>query len=191
MDCADAGSDSASQAMARNRREVIFVRRSCRFWLAFVVLASEPNYKYYGRVGKPGPQVVTLPLSSTKVGSTMKSTSVFAALVVSFGLAAGNADAAKRFGGGGNVGKQRPAPTATKEASASPTPSQAAPAATPASPPPKPSFMSRWGGMLAGLGIGVLLASLFGAQMGPIVGLLLGALLIGFIGCMIVRLIVR
>ena len=122
----------------------------------------------------------------------MKSTSVFVALVVSLGLATGNAEAAKRFGGGGNLGKQRPAPTATKEAAPSPTPAQAAPgtpAATPAAPAPKPSFMSRWGGMLAGLGIGVLLASLFGAQMGPIVGLLLGALLIGFIGFMIYRLI--
>ena len=127
----------------------------------------------------------------------MKTTSIFVALVVSLGLAAGNADAAKRFGGGGNLGKQRPAPTATKEAAPSPTPSQPAqaapgtpaPAATPATPAPKPSFMSRWGGMLAGLGIGVLLASLFGAQMGPIVGLLLGALLIGFIGFMIYRLV--
>jgi predicted lipid-binding transport protein (Tim44 family) len=37
--------------------------------------------------------------------------------------------------------------------------------------------MQRWGGLLAGLGIGVLLASLFGAQMGPIVGLLLAGIL--------------
>ena len=124
----------------------------------------------------------------------MKSTSVFVALIVSLGLAAGNAEAAKRFGGGGNLGKQRPAPTATKEAAPSPTPSQpaqaapGAPAATPAAPAPKPSFMSRWGGLLAGLGIGALLASLFGAQMGPMVGLLLGALLIGFIGFMLYRL---
>jgi predicted lipid-binding transport protein (Tim44 family) len=39
--------------------------------------------------------------------------------------------------------------------------------------------MSRWGGLLAGLGIGVLLASLFGAQMGPVIGLLLAILLAG------------
>jgi predicted lipid-binding transport protein (Tim44 family) len=44
-------------------------------------------------------------------------------------------------------------------------------------PPAKPSFMQRWGGLLAGLGMGALLASLFGAQMGPIVGMLLFGLL--------------
>jgi predicted lipid-binding transport protein (Tim44 family) len=37
--------------------------------------------------------------------------------------------------------------------------------------------MQRWGGLLAGLGIGVLLSSLFGAQLGPIVGMILFALL--------------
>jgi predicted lipid-binding transport protein (Tim44 family) len=37
--------------------------------------------------------------------------------------------------------------------------------------------MGRWGGLLAGLGIGVLLASLFGAQLGPIIGLLLAVML--------------
>jgi predicted lipid-binding transport protein (Tim44 family) len=95
-----------------------------------------------------------------------------------------DAEAARRFGGGGNLGKQRPAPTATKEATppasqpgqASPAAPAPAPAAAPATIPPKPSFMQRWGGVLAGLGIGVLLASLFGAQMGPIIGMLLAVL---------------
>ena len=32
--------------------------------------------------------------------------------------------------------------------------------------------MSRWGGLLAGLGIGALLGSMFGSQMGPLVGML-------------------
>ena len=103
------------------------------------------------------------------------------AMVCSFGLASLDAEAAKRFGGGSNIGKQRAAP-AQREA----TPNQAAPAqpaatpASPAAPAAKPSFMSRWGGLLAGLGIGALLASMFGAQMGPIIGmLLLGLLLAG------------
>ena len=109
----------------------------------------------------------------------MKKTLSFLILALSLGLASMDSDAAKRFGGGGNLGKQR-ATNTQREA----TPAQAqpaaptAPAATPAGlPPPKPSFMQRWGGMLAGLGIGVLLASLFGAQMGPIVGLLLAGVL--------------
>jgi predicted lipid-binding transport protein (Tim44 family) len=119
----------------------------------------------------------------------MKKTLSFLILALSLGLASMDSDAAKRFGGGGNLGKQRATPTQSAPAS---TPAQAspaapaAPAATPPSmPPPKPSFMQRWGGMLAGLGIGVLLASLFGAQMGPIVGLLLAGVLaivvIGFL----------
>jgi predicted lipid-binding transport protein (Tim44 family) len=111
----------------------------------------------------------------------------FLILALSLGIASMDSDAARRFGGGGNLGKQRATPTQP-----TPAPSQAqpvapvAPAATPAGmPPPRPSFMQRWGGMLAGLGIGVLLASLFGAQMGPIVGLLLAGVLaivvIGFL----------
>ena len=101
------------------------------------------------------------------------------AIACSFSLTSFDVEAAKRFGGGSNIGKQRPAPT-QKEAA----PNQAAPAqpaatpATPAAPAAKPSFMSRWGGLLAGLGIGALLASMFGAQMGPIVGMLLMGLLV-------------
>lgn len=111
----------------------------------------------------------------------MKKTALALIATLALALAAGDASAAKRFGGGSNLGKQRPAPTAreaTKDTAAAPTtpakPAQAAP--TPA-PQPQPSFLSRWGGLLAGLGIGALLASLFGAQGGPIVGMLLMALL--------------
>jgi predicted lipid-binding transport protein (Tim44 family) len=100
-------------------------------------------------------------------------------LTLSLGLAAMDADAARRFGGGGNLGKQRPAPT-MREAAPQSAPSQAArpaqqatPAATPgAAAQPKPSFMSRFGGLLAGLGIGALLGSLFG-HMGGMGGLLM------------------
>jgi predicted lipid-binding transport protein (Tim44 family) len=104
---------------------------------------------------------------------TLVSLVVFA---LTLSLASIDADAARRFGGGGNLGKQRPAPT-MKEATPSgapATPTQAAkpaqPAATPGAttPPvqPKPSFMSRFGGLIAGLGIGALLGSLFGGHLG-------------------------
>jgi predicted lipid-binding transport protein (Tim44 family) len=123
----------------------------------------------------------------------MKTALKLAAGVLMLALASLNVDAAKRFGGGGNLGKQRPAPTMKETAPAAP----AAPAATPAGQPAtaagaagaaaKPSFMSRWGGLLAGLGIGVLLASLFGAQMGPIIGMLLMVLLVAAVGFMLYR----
>ena len=132
----------------------------------------------------------------------MKRLSLALAAVLTLGIAAFDADAARRFGGGGNVGKQRPAPTAKEAApaqSATPPastpagqPAQAAPkapaAAAPAAPAAKPSFMQRWGGLLAGLGIGALLASLFGAQLGPIIGMLLAVLLVAAIAFALYRL---
>ena len=110
------------------------------------------------------------------------------------GLFAAEADAARRFGGGGNLGKQRPAPT-QREATPAPAqpPAQAAPA-TPAAAgagaaaAAKPSFMQRWGGLLAGLGIGMLLTSLFGAQLGPIIGMLLLGLIVAAVAFMLYRL---
>ncbi len=106
------------------------------------------------------------------------------ALFLAVGLASLDADAARRFGGGGSFGKQRAIPAqrqATPPAPAAPNQATAAkPAAAPAAAgaaAAKPSFMGRWGGLLAGLGIGVLLASLFGAQLGPIIGLLLAVML--------------
>ena len=110
-------------------------------------------------------------------------------LVASFfalGLAAPDADAARRFGGGSSLGKQRAAPTQMKEAPAtSPaTPAQAAPAAapktaTPATPAAQPGFMSRFGGLIAGLGIGALLASVFGGGLGGLGGFLMMLLVAG------------
>ena len=101
----------------------------------------------------------------------MKKLLSFMIVALSLGLGSFDADAAKRFGGGGNLGKQRATPTqreATPPSAAPAAPNQAAKPAAPApgaTPPiaPKPSFMQRWGGLLAGLGIGVLLSSLFGA----------------------------
>ena len=116
----------------------------------------------------------------------MKRTLSAFALVLAFGAASLDADAARRFGGGSNIGKQRAVPTqkqATPPPAATPAPGQAAPAAAPAAAgagaaaAAKPSFMGRWGGLLAGLGIGMLLTSLFGAQMGPIIGMILAVLL--------------
>lgn len=106
----------------------------------------------------------------------MKTFASLMVLALTLSLASIDADAARRFGGGGNLGKQRPAPT-MKEAtpsSAAATPAQAARPAQPATAPgattppiqPKPSFMGRFGGLLAGLGIGALLGSLFGGNMG-------------------------
>ena len=117
----------------------------------------------------------------------MKRLLSLAALVLSFGLATLDAEAARRFGGGGNIGKQRATPT-QREATpaqqpgapaqqAAPAKPGAAPGAAGAAAAAKPSFMSRWGGLLAGLGIGVLLASLFGPQLGPIIGLILAVML--------------
>ena len=108
-------------------------------------------------------------------------------LTLSLGLASQDADAARRFGGGGNLGKQRPAPT-MREATPQPAPSapsqaarpaqQATPAATPGTAAqPKPGFMSRFGGLIAGLGLGALLGSLFGGHLGGMGGLLMLLLL--------------
>lgn len=110
----------------------------------------------------------------------MKTLLAVAVLAVSLAIASADADAARRFGGGGNLGRQRPAPT-MREATPQPAPQaptqsakpqpSTAPTATPAPvPQPKPSFMSRFGGLLAGLGIGALLGSLFG-HMGGMGGL--------------------
>jgi len=101
----------------------------------------------------------------------MKRTLAFLVFLLCLGLASVDADAARRFGGGGNLGRQRPAPTmreAPREAAPSaPSSSRATqPQATPAPglPPPRPSFMQRWGGLITGLGLGALLGSIFGGH---------------------------
>src|ERR1700686_2329470 len=111
----------------------------------------------------------------------MKNFLALALVMLTLIAASIDADAARRFGGGNNIGKQRVTPTAPASSAAAPaTPSgtaapatSPAPAAAPGALPAKPSFMSRWGGLLAGLGIGALLATMFGAQMGPAIGMLL------------------
>ena len=111
------------------------------------------------------------------------------------------ADAQSRMGRGRNLGKQRPAPM-QQEAAKPPVAAPGTPANAPAAAPanaanpgatapavaPKPSFMQRWGGLLAGLGIGALLASLFGAQLGPIIGMLLLGLILAAVVFMLYRL---
>lgn len=88
--------------------------------------------------------------------------SLFFVALVSFGLVVQDADA-KRFGGGGNVGKQR---STTSQQTA--TPPKPAPAAAPT---PAPSGASKWLGPLAGLAAGGLLASMFmGGGLGGLAG---------------------
>jgi predicted lipid-binding transport protein (Tim44 family) len=130
----------------------------------------------------------------------MKNFLAFAMLSLTFVAVSLDADAAKRFGGGNNIGKQRATPnnTAAPGNAAAPaapggtaapsTPAAPAPTAAPGALPAKPSFMGRWGGLLAGLGIGALLATMFGAQMGPIMGLLLVGLFFAAAAFMVVRL---
>ncbi len=66
------------------------------------------------------------------------------------------------------------APTA---APAPASPAQATP--TPAAPLAKPSFMSRFGGLIAGLGLGALLGSLFSGGLGGMGGILMLLLVAG------------
>ena len=105
---------------------------------------------------------------------------LFFVALISFGLTAQDADA-RRMGGGSSIGKQRPAPTMKEAAPAKPA--QATPTTpsttTPAAPAPKPSFMSRFGGLIAGLGIGALLASAFGGGLGGLGGFLMMLLVAG------------
>jgi predicted lipid-binding transport protein (Tim44 family) len=110
----------------------------------------------------------------------MKITTMLSAALaaLAIGLIPFDADA-KRFGGGSSLGKQRSAPTSTTTAKeAAPAPAKAAPASTAATPPAQPGFMSRFGGLIAGLGIGALLGSLFGGSgiAGFLVMLLVAAL---------------
>jgi predicted lipid-binding transport protein (Tim44 family) len=125
----------------------------------------------------------------------MKKSIAFLIFVLTLGLAALDADAARRFGGGGNLGRQRPAPTlreAPREAPA-PAPSRSAqPAPAPAPgmtppPAPRPSFMQRWGGVLAGLGLGALLGSLFGGHLGGAAGSLIMLLILAALVYMVIR----
>ena len=79
--------------------------------------------------------------------------------VAGLAFAADDAEAAKRLGGGGNVGKQRSG--ITQQQAAPKAPAQQQGQAAPATPAPQPSGMSRWLGPLAGLALGAGLAALF------------------------------
>ena len=113
----------------------------------------------------------------------MKIPTLLLAAIAALALALAPVEAdAKRFGGGSSLGKQRAAPTQMKEAAPAPAkPAQAAPAAAPAAgtPPAQPGFMSRFGGLIAGLGIGALLASLFSGGLGGLGSFLLMLLVAG------------
>jgi predicted lipid-binding transport protein (Tim44 family) len=104
-------------------------------------------------------------------------------LAAALAVGAADADAARRLGGGGSIGRQSSNVTqrqATSPAPAAPTVpanAQRAPdaAATPAAPQPR----SRWGGMLGGLAAGLGLAALAHALgFGPAFGSLMLVLLL-------------
>lgn len=82
----------------------------------------------------------------------MKNTIMFLVALLGLSLAAVDADAARRLGGGTSIGRQR---------QITPTPKAPAPSAAPAAPAQQPSGMSKWLGPLAGLALGAGLASLF------------------------------
>jgi predicted lipid-binding transport protein (Tim44 family) len=97
--------------------------------------------------------------------------------ILTFSLLAFDADAARRLGGGGNIGAQR---NMTAQPPAKP-PAQQAQQAAPATPAPaaQPSGMSKWLGPLAGLALGAGLASLFmnNGMAGALGGILMMVLL--------------
>lgn len=105
---------------------------------------------------------------------------ILATTVLALSLTVMDADA-KRLGGGSSIGKQRSSPAVQQQTQKTPSqataPTQtAAPIATPAAPMAKPSFMQKWGGMIAGIGMGALLGHLLGssfAGMGGILNVLL------------------
>jgi len=109
-----------------------------------------------------------------------------AALVLGFTLTTGDAEAARRLGGGSSSGMQRQAVTPNKATNAAPTQQQAAaPAAAPQA-QPKRSWMGPLAGLAAGLGLAAL-ASHFGFGEGlanmMMIGLLVMAVImvIGFV----------
>ena len=114
--------------------------------------------------------------------------SVFA-LVFSFGVFVEDAEAAKRLGGGGNVGAQRSITSTPKQATP-PTQQQAAPAAAgKAAPAPAAAPAgNRWLGPLAGLAAGLGLGYLF-SQGG--LGGMMSALLMGLVAVVVVVMLMR
>ena len=117
----------------------------------------------------------------------------FAAALLCVAFVATEAQAAKRLGGGGNVGAQRnitnapPAATPAKPAQAQQMQQTAAPAAAPAA-----SGMSKWMPLLGGLALGGALGWLMGANGmgGLMVGLMLAGLLV-FAAIFVVRMLAQ
>ena len=107
------------------------------------------------------------------------------------GMTALDAGAAKRFGGGSNLGKQRETPAMKEAPKQPPTATPATPAQAPGAAPiaqPQPGFMGRFGGLIAGLGIGALLGSLFGGGgLGSGLGMILAIVAVAGIGYMVFR----
>ena len=115
----------------------------------------------------------------------------FAAALICVTFAATEADAAKRLGGGGNVGAQRNI-TSAPPAAIPAKPAQAQQSAAPAAAQPAASGMSRWMPLLGGLALGGALGWLMGANGmgGMMVGLLLVGLLV-FAGMFVIRMLMQ
>ena len=111
------------------------------------------------------------------------------AFVLSMGVYVADAEAAKRLGGGGNVGAQRSITSTPKQATP-PTQQQAAPAAAgKAAPAPAAAPAgNRWLGPLAGLAAGLGLGYLF-SQGG--LGGMMSALLMGLVAVVVVVMLMR
>jgi predicted lipid-binding transport protein (Tim44 family) len=112
----------------------------------------------------------------------MKRFAIFLTIVLtSLSLLAANAEA-KRFGGGGSIGKQRSMSAPPQKADAAPA-QQAAPAAPAAAPAKQPN---KWLGPLAGIAAGLGLAALFshfglGEGMGMLLMIIAGAIAVFFL----------
>jgi predicted lipid-binding transport protein (Tim44 family) len=105
-----------------------------------------------------------------------------AVLALGLTLVTGDAEAAKRLGGGTSSGMQRQSVAPNKATNAAPAPTPAAPAAAPAA-QPKRSWMGPLAGLAAGLGLAAL-ASHFG--FGEALG---NMLMIGLLGMAVVMVI--
>lgn len=100
--------------------------------------------------------------------------------LIGLSVVATDADAARRLGGGRNLGMQRSAPAQQQRAApVTPPQQQAAPAAPASQPQSQPGSLQRWLGPLAGLALGAGLAALFFNN--GTAGLFAGALLIGLV----------
>jgi len=114
----------------------------------------------------------------------MKRFAIFLTIVLtSLSLLATNAEAAKRFGGGGSIGKQRTM-SAPPQKPANAAPAQQATPSTPAAAPAKQP--NKWLGPLAGLAAGLGLAALFshfglGEGMGMLLMIVAGAIAVFFL----------